>query len=137
MATKDIPEPFEEMLTSFLNNLGTSSATRVTKKLKQITTKEVLINKLRNSVVSKRTTIVGSKESEVVPTNVTKQMCILVNNIEMCKIKLADLDNELEEELHSSLEGCLRILRLSRDHILGVIIFRVTAAFVHLFGDMT
>lgn len=52
-------------------------------------------------------------------------MCILLNNIETARIKLEDLDEELENSLGQTIVESFRYLKSSLIKLLGTILFRV------------
>ena len=52
-------------------------------------------------------------------------MCILVNNLEMARIKLTDLDDELSSILGESLKDAFKFLKNSIVKLIGIILYRV------------
>jgi hypothetical protein len=141
-ASKDVPDSLSNELSLFLEQLGSSSAIR-TAKLKRISARESLVAKIRRATLNvsrPRDSVMVSLNAgssvnnsgggggggvQILSTQVTKTMCVMINNVEMAKIKLADLDTELGGELETSLEGSFAILKQARDRLMGLVIFRV------------
>ena len=52
-------------------------------------------------------------------------MCILVNDLEMARIKLVDLDEELNGVLGETISGTFKFLKSSTVKLIGVMLYRV------------
>jgi hypothetical protein len=58
-------------------------------------------------------------------------MCILVNNLEMARIKLVDLDEELDGVLGETLSSTFKFLKSATVKMLGVMLYRVIISNCH------
>lgn len=58
-------------------------------------------------------------------------MCIYVNNIETCRLKLGDLHDELGEQLGESIDESFKLLREFELKAMGVLLFRINGTFVN------
>lgn len=54
-------------------------------------------------------------------------MCIICNNVETARMKIADIDEEVEGVLSGAMTGILSYLKSTLVKLLGVLVFRVKA----------